>query len=210
MSGKRRGPWSLAKYEERVAAATGLVRDKVGDRMWEKLYVEWAQTTRGGRRSEEDAIAQWKQWEDLARRKDPSVMSDSRGPGGKLRIWVHTADTATFRSQYMHEKEVTVEGKGAKAPKEEDLLKMRSDLLTNHDSVVGGFGAAGDVDAVARSMIADAPDTFRGIDGHLLSVFDLCPDGQEDEEDYREDDAQPQGGVDGENTESPTPSNNLK
>ena len=42
----------------------------------------------------------------------------------------------------MHEKEVTVEGKGIKAQNEEDLLKMRSDLLTNHDSVAGGFGAA--------------------------------------------------------------------
>ena len=37
LSGKRRGPWSLAKYEERVAAATGLVRDKVGEMMWEKV-----------------------------------------------------------------------------------------------------------------------------------------------------------------------------
>ena len=89
---------------ERVKVASGVVCDKVGEMMWEKLYIEWAMTTRGGRKSEEDAVAQWKEWERAVLNKDPNIFSDNGGPAGKLRIWVHTADTMVFRSEYMHEK----------------------------------------------------------------------------------------------------------
>ena len=38
--GRKHGTWSCIKYVERVTAASGLVRDVVGEMMWEKLYLE--------------------------------------------------------------------------------------------------------------------------------------------------------------------------
>ena len=48
-TGKRRGNWCLAKYIERARAASGVVKAKIGEMMWEKLWIEFAMATRGGR-----------------------------------------------------------------------------------------------------------------------------------------------------------------
>ena len=39
---KKRGSWSVLKYRERTEAASGIVRDKVGEMMGRKLYLEFA------------------------------------------------------------------------------------------------------------------------------------------------------------------------
>ena len=62
--GRKRGTWSLVKYVERVTAASGLIKDVVGEMMFEKLFMEHAQTTRGGRVREEEAAAKWLEYMD--------------------------------------------------------------------------------------------------------------------------------------------------
>ena len=57
--GVKRGQWCLTRYEERTTAASALIRDKVGEMMGRKLYIEHAKTARGGKKSEEQAKAQW-------------------------------------------------------------------------------------------------------------------------------------------------------
>ena len=89
---KRRGSWSLVKYIERVKAASGVIRDRVGEMMSKIVYLEFAPTARGGRKSAAEAEAQWLQWEMQVQNKDPEVLFDRRGPDGSLRVWVATRD----------------------------------------------------------------------------------------------------------------------
>ncbi|CAE7366870.1 unnamed protein product, partial [Symbiodinium sp. CCMP2456] len=100
-SGRKRGQWSVVRYMERVTAATGLVKDAVGEMMWFKLYVEFAQTTRGGRLSDDQAVAKWRQWEEQKNRGD-QILHDFGGPdNSKLRFWVKTADQLIYRDGFM-------------------------------------------------------------------------------------------------------------
>ena len=176
---------------ERAVVASGVVSDKVGEMMWEKLYIEWAMTTRGGRLSEEAAIAQWKTWEGLVLKKDPSVNFDYKGPSAKLRLWVHTADTLTFRRQYMHEQELACGKSTIKKPEDADLLRLRSEVLRGHAYCAGAAGSSVDFDDVARNMCINGGDVFSGIDGFVGSVLDLARDAddEDDEEEAVEEEA---------------------
>ena len=194
LQGRKRGPWSVGTYMERFKAASGVVRDKVGEMMWEKLYIEWAMTTRGGRKSEEDAVAQWKEWERAVLNKDPKIFSDNGGPAGKLRIWVHTADTMVFRSEYMHEKIMSCEVAPIKKPQAEDLVAIRSELLRDHNSCAGAAGSSADFSAIAQGMMKSGSDVFKSNDGFIGSVFDLVKDAEVEEE---EDESHDTGGDDG-------------
>ena len=126
--GRRRGKWCLIKYIERVKAASGLVRDCEGEMMWEKLWMEFSQTARGGKLTEEAAQSQWNSWVAAVNNKTAkasNVMFDYDGPQGKLRIWVKTADKLIYRSSYMKEKEIYCEGETTKKATEEDIDKLR-------------------------------------------------------------------------------------
>ena len=105
--GKRRGQWSVVKYQERVVAAAGLVRDCIGEMQWKKLWLEFAVTARGGKLTDEAAAAKWAEWERLKEAKDPSIVFDHKGPEGALRFWVHTSDQIIFRNEYKREKEAS-------------------------------------------------------------------------------------------------------
>ena len=135
---RKKGTWCWAKYIERVAAASGVVNDKTGEMMWEKVHIEFARTTRGGCHSEGNAMSQWKAWEAMALNKDTSILCDFKGPLVKLRVWVHTADMLIFRTAYIHENESVAEGHAIKKPDEADLDKLRSDVFSNHSACVVG------------------------------------------------------------------------
>ncbi|CAK9012540.1 unnamed protein product [Durusdinium trenchii] len=173
--GRKRGTWCLLKYVERVTAASGLVRDKVGEMMWEKLYLEHAQTTRGGKLREEEAQMKWLEWVDGVKRKDPAILFDYMGPDAKLRIWVHTADTMTYRSEYMHHKEIHMEGDSKKKATDEDVETFRPQILQNH-------GKNMSFDSIGQAMVGNGMDAFSSNDGFLLDVLDLQPDVEMEED----------------------------
>ena len=177
----KRGNWALAKYIERVVSATAVVKDKAGEMMWEKLYVEHAMSTRGGRLREEDAVAQWKKWEAAALHKDPGVHYDFNGPEGKLRVWVHTADTMVFRASYTHEHELSCERKPVHKPSDEALLRMRNDVLSGHSSCAGAAGSDTDFMAIAQGMVTNGTDVFAGNDGFIMDVCDLVKEKMDDD-----------------------------
>lgn len=162
---KRRGPWALAQYIERVRASTRVVRDRAGEMMWEKLFLEWASTTRGGRLGDEEAAKRWKEYEEAAARKDPSTFCDNNGPNGELRVWIHTADTMVFRSEYMHEKSLDILAGPVKKPKDDQIMKMRSDVLRDHGSVGSGIGDTTDFDGIAHGMVSHSTDVFTSNNG---------------------------------------------
>ena len=177
--GRKRGTWSLMKYIERVTAASGLVRDCEGEMMWEKLYMEFAQTTRGGKMTEEAAQSQWNDWAAAVKTPKPQasgVMFDYEGPQGRLRIWVKTADKLIYRSQYMKEKEIYCEGETTKKATDEDVDKLRPELLRNH-------GANMDFDHIAPVLAQSGKDAFASNDGFMLDILDLQADTQDMEED---------------------------
>ena len=160
--GRKRGQWCVVKYIERVKAATGMVRDRCGEMQWEKLYLEFAQTTRGGKLREEEASAKWLEWKDKVALKDPSVLYDYDGPNGQLRIWVHTGDTLNFRSSYMQEKEVEMEGCSKKRATQDDVDKMAKEVVRGHGQV--------DYGNVAQALTVSGYDAFAKSDGLLGSV----------------------------------------
>lgn len=167
-AGRKRGTWSLVKYVERVSAASGLVKDKIGEMMFHKLYLEFAGTIRGGRKSEAEAEAIWRQWEVRVTQKDSEMLFDYLGPNGQLRIWVHTQDMLTYRSQYMHEKEVTCEGESKKKGTDEDVDRFRSEILSKH-----GTGASMCFDEVAHALATNGEDAFTSTGGFITDVMDL-------------------------------------
>ena len=194
--GRRRGKWCLIKYIERVKAASGLVRDCEGEMMWEKLWMEFSQTARGGKLTEEAAQSQWNSWVTAVNDKTAKasgVMFDYDGPQGKLRIWVKTADKLIYRSSYMKEKEIYCEGETTKKATEEDIDKLRPELLQNH-------GANMSFDEIAPVLAQSGKDAFASNDGFMLDILDLQPDMQDMGEDE-----EPEAAAEGEKKEPDAP-----
>ena len=73
---KKRDSWSLVRYMERVKAASGLVKDRVGELMTKAVYLEFAPTARGGRKFAAEAESQWLAWETNVEKRDPEVLFD--------------------------------------------------------------------------------------------------------------------------------------
>ena len=163
---KKRGKWSVAKFQERTTAASGFIRDKIGEMMPKKLYVEFAQTTRGGRKSDDAAIAQWAEWEGMVAAKNPDVYFDYLGENGALRVWVHTGDETRFRSSYMHSKEAVAEAEAVKKPNEQALQSMKARVTTKHDVMQ-------DQNAICQALARNGEQAFQGNDGFLVDVTEL-------------------------------------
>ena len=177
--GKKRGVWSVVRYEERIRAASGIVKDAVGEMMWYRLYMEYSGTVRGGRLPEDVASARWAEWERKIALKDPTVFFDYGGPDNKLRIWIKTADVMKWRSEYMKEKDIICEGESVKKGGDEEIDKFRPALLQGH-------GAGMDFEGVAGALVRNGQDAFASQDGFLMDILDLQPDmdlGDEEEND---------------------------
>ena len=173
--GRKCGTWSLVKYVETVTAASGLIKDIVGEMMFEKLFMEFAQTTRGGRMREEEAAAKWLEYMDEIKKGNPDVLYDHGGPSGKIRVWVKTGDILTWRSSYMKEKNVEMEGDSVRKGTFDDVDRLRGELTRNHAKDMG-FGE------VAAALCRNE-NAFAGNDGFILNVLDLQQDVECDEDD---------------------------
>ncbi|CAK9001116.1 unnamed protein product [Durusdinium trenchii] len=164
---KKRGTWSLAKYRERTVAASGFVKDAVGEMMHKRLYTEFAMTVRGGRKTEEQIAATWSEWEQRALAKDPELFFDYGGENGALRIWVKTADQLSFRSSFMQEKEAVVEVEQKKNATQADVDRMKAKSMSNHDPIA-------DQIQICQALVRHGDAAFQGNDGFLVDVMDLA------------------------------------
>lgn len=170
--GRKRGQWSVTKYQERITAGSGIIRDRLGEMMPKKLYLEFAKTARGGGKSDEQAESQWLEWETKIAEKDESVMHDYKGEKGALRIWVHTKDELRFRASYMQEKEVVNEGEQLKKASQEDIDRLKSRALTNHEEFDAGL--------VSKALLANGESAFQSNDGFLTDVMELIEESNKD------------------------------
>eukprot|EP00969_Alexandrium_andersonii_P238833 10542463-Alexandrium_andersonii.AAC.1 len=90
---------------ERVRSSTGIQFEALGCMMWERQYIEHAETTAGGKLSEEAALSNWKTWTEMVQRDPNCLIWDQKGPTGKtLRFWVKEKDVVKFTNGYEHEK----------------------------------------------------------------------------------------------------------
>ncbi|CAE7317742.1 unnamed protein product, partial [Symbiodinium sp. CCMP2592] len=165
--GKKRGQWNLTKYQEKIVSSSGILRDKVGELMPQKVYLEFAATARGGRKSDVDALSQWRTWELEAEAKTLKRLHDFKGDGGALRVWIHTMDEVRFRSGMMNEKEIIHEGESLKKASQADEERLRSKMLQNHEALQ-------DNEDVVKALMANGETAFQGNDGFLIDVFELC------------------------------------
>lgn len=80
-SNRKRGPWAIAQDIERIKAASGVVHDKGGEMMWDKLYLEFATTKRGGGNSDDEALRKWNELEQAVKRtqRGSSTTKDRKG-----------------------------------------------------------------------------------------------------------------------------------
>ncbi|CAE7356515.1 unnamed protein product [Symbiodinium sp. CCMP2592] len=179
-AGKRRGKWSIVKYMESVRCSSGLVKDCIGEFMSKMLYQEHALTARGGRKSAAEIEAQWEnlaletalKWEkDIEKGAMQNTLYDYKGPAGSLRVWVATKDTLSFRSEYLHTKEVVCEGDSVKKGGDEDVDRLRSEIMSGH-----GQGVGAGMEQAAKAMALNGQEAFQEGSTGFLNVLDLQND----------------------------------
>ena len=78
-------------------------------------------------------MAKWQEWSAQVQLKKPEILHDFKGPDGKLRIWVKTADQLIYRSTWMKEKSIECEGDAVKKATDEDIEKMKPAIMTGHN-----------------------------------------------------------------------------
>ncbi|CAK9074303.1 Putative WD repeat-containing protein C25H1.08c [Durusdinium trenchii] len=164
---KKRGSWSIVKYQERIVAASGFVKDKVGEMMGKKLYLEFAQTIRGGRKTDDQAAAQWAEWESRLEAGDKDLFFDHMGENGSLRFWIHTGDEVRFRTSYLQEKAVTMDGESKKNGSQEDVDRLKKKVTSKHDPIA-------DQIQICQAIVRNGEAAFQGQDGFLVDVMELA------------------------------------
>lgn len=112
---KRKKTASSATYQmlESVIASTKVIRETEGEMMWEKEYVEFAQTKSGGALTDDAARTEWQKWVEMMR--DGSLrkgLQDQGGPAwSPLRFWVKTRDRVLFQESIEKQKQLRIADK---------------------------------------------------------------------------------------------------
>ena len=193
--------FSVTQYTESMKASSGIEWRGRGRMMWEKHWLEYAQTVEGGKHTEEQAQTKWNEWK---RQKDAdprSIIWDLAGPRKEnpLQFRIDLAASVDFLGTYSHEKTVSSMGKAQKNATKEDIMKMRDAALSNSESITAGnmevnFSAmarkmvgagAGPVEGGGGSTTAFAGDTMKidGFRNFLRDRVDSSSDEGEGDED---------------------------
>ena len=119
--------------------------------MWEREYIEWAQTAEAGFLSPQEVELNWKLW----LKDDSGVKKDDRGPRGFKRVWVEMGTRgATYRDQG-----VSREAVGVKA-----AIKKANAAQA---AAFAAF-AKGNVAASNLLRMGTEDDPTKGLAGHLF------------------------------------------
>ena len=107
--------WDMVEYMEVCKASTGTLFEAVGCLMWKRQWLEFADTTAGGKLTGAQAESQWLEWEQKVAAEPKSLIWDNKGPvGSSLRIWIKEKDVVRFQSGYHHEKLAVAKEKGSR------------------------------------------------------------------------------------------------
>ncbi len=155
---KRSSTWSLLQYIETYKAETRVTHQSEGQMMWEKHYISWAQQPEGGKLSEDEAIAKWKDYVN-----DPQIVRDQKGPAkAPLRLRIPVRDMLNFSSSFARGKEMDKKQKDIANANEDDVEKLKKQLLKDHGRGLGHDGSEGDFANLAEAMVATAGEHSSG------------------------------------------------
>ena len=125
--------FSLHEYRDIVKVRSGIENRCPGEMMWEKAYLEHAQSTRGGRLREDVAHSQWDTWVRMKAANPKSVIWDMQGPNPErpLQFRIELPKRVDFVNSYDYEKEICSTQKFAKGVTPEQLEQARIHALSN-------------------------------------------------------------------------------
>jgi hypothetical protein len=150
-------------FMEQFESRQEVIMDDKGEMMDEEMYADFAATPAGGRKTRKAALLAWEEMK--ANKKD--YVHDMKGPGGSLRLRIHTGDTVTFRSAASVSKKLQLKRKTIKDPSEANVKGHFKDLMTSFDSMKESAGM--DLGDLAKSMAQSGQGSE---DGAVSSCFD--------------------------------------
>ena len=128
---------------EHIISASKVIHSCEGEMMWEKEYIQFAQTLKGGRLTDDAARAQWLAWMQAFAAGDQNIITDSRGPAGfPTRIWIKTADKVLFQNSFEKSKGLSITNKPEKIKDDSQVDKAYRALQVDHDKIGGASATA--------------------------------------------------------------------
>ena len=162
---KRKKTPTTVTYQllENIIASTKVLRATEGEMMWEKEYIEFAQSKSGGALTDDSARAQWDKWKsalasELAGGSDPGgersgLLHDQGGPEwSTLRFWVKTKDKIVYEESVEKQKVLKCADKELKNLDPSSVDSLHKKLYSDHDKI-GRASEAQDLQDMARSMV---------------------------------------------------------
>jgi len=140
---KNQTVWKIAVYKERVISESKVETRERGEMMWKEQYFRWAESVDGGFLSRSQADHNWTSWAALAEKGEWT--SAQEGPKhAPLQLRIVTKKLVDNINAYGVQKEL--EGSNtARRPSEDQLARMRNQVSSSHQSVLGNdeldFGA---------------------------------------------------------------------
>jgi hypothetical protein len=155
--------FSVTQYMESMKASSGIEWRGRGRMMWEKAWLEYAQSVEGGKHTEDQAQTTWNEWKRQKDADSRSVIWDLGGPNKEkpLQFRIELAASVDYIGTYSHEKTVSSMGKPEKNASKEDIMKMRDAALSNSESVTAG-NVEVNFSAMARKMVGAGAGTGAG------------------------------------------------
>lgn len=176
---------------ELIVFKTVIIRDVVGEFMYEREYYAFAETWKGGRLTEEQSKLQWLKWKREA--QDPDILfppTDQEGPEhAPFRVWVKTATKMHFQEAEERQKQLVMAEKSKKDMTAAEIESARKRLMTNHATIGGAspLKALAETAALLASSGHGGGASLGALQGRIADVGDvlaLVPD--TDEEDGQE------------------------
>ena len=191
---------------EYLIVATKVLRETEGEMMWQKEYIEFAQTKKGGALSDDEARVLWTKWcQEISSDPNTKLIHDQDGPVvSPLRIWVKTRDRVVYQDSVEKQKVMKLAEKEQKKPDQVAIDAMGKRLFTDHDKIGRGSSAV-DLNQMAQQMQRNShgepgAGAFEGRGMDIPDVEELAGDEEESEEgddaDGGEEGAAPEDGQD--------------
>ena len=175
-AGTAKKRWALMTYVESFSASSSTDITDHGEMMHEKVYLEFAQTARGGKLSEEQAKQQWDKW--VADPDATGLLYDHNGPKNSTQFRVRICTFVDFRNEMKTQKEVQLHGKATKRPNAENVDDELKVLTLQH-------GKAGKTEFNlkdrASSILANASNG-QAFDAHSMLIPDVTALGLQDDD----------------------------
>ena len=164
------GSWRITTFTETYRASNEVVLERMGDMMWEELYLACAKQEYEGL-TRVQAQAQWGQWEAMHERLDKNApLTRNCGPNSEKCFWVPELVRVGFRDVISRDKAVTtVTQKPIKNASDIELGKLRQEAQSGLEDISGG-ALFGDVGSDAQNLLSGT-GLGSGSDGITASAF---------------------------------------